>query len=630
MAKIDVTKTELVWPGKYDEDGTRKEVPRVGLPFQIIETVNESRATREARKSGVQASLFDVHEGGEGHKQGLQDNPPSAVHTGRRAHTEIRRMHGTGALNRARTEDFPASEPDLAAAAAALASQDAPLTWPERALVREAPAPSPELLSNLRRGIARGGDPLGEAFCRLRTPEARRGHGAVYTPAPIVEAMIRWAADAGAPARIVDPGAGSGRFLLAAGEAFPDAGLVGIEIDPLAALLLRANAAVRGMAERLTLLVADYRAAALPEIDGQTLFLGNPPYVRHHDIAPEWKRWLSSTAAGFGFRASRLAGLHVHFFLKTYQLCRDGDYGAFITSSEWLDVNYGAVLRKLLVNGFGAEALHVIAPAAMPFAETATTGAITCFRAGRRGRGIRFREVFALGGLGALEGGRIVSRARLDAARRWSPFLRPAQRPPPGSMELGEICRVHRGQVTGCNAVWIAGGWTGALPEAVLIPAVTRARELLDAGAVLSRAGALRRVIELPVDLGELDDADRRKARRFLRWAEGMGADQSYVARHRRAWWAVGLRPPAPILCTYMARRPPAFVRNRCGARHLNIAHGLYPREALPPAVLDNLASWLRDNVSVSAGRTYAGGLTKFEPKELERIPIPKLERLHG
>ena len=65
--------------------------------------------------------------------------------------------------------------------------------------------------------------------------------------------------------------------------------------------------------------------------------------------------------------------------MRTYQLCRDGDYGAFITSSEWLaDVNYGAVMRKLLVNGLGGEALHVIAPATMPFAETATTGATTC------------------------------------------------------------------------------------------------------------------------------------------------------------------------------------------------------------------------------------------------------------
>jgi adenine-specific DNA-methyltransferase len=66
MAKIDITKTELVWPGKYNEDGTRKEVSRVSLPFQVIETVNESRATREAKKGGTQTTLFDAWEGKEG------------------------------------------------------------------------------------------------------------------------------------------------------------------------------------------------------------------------------------------------------------------------------------------------------------------------------------------------------------------------------------------------------------------------------------------------------------------------------------------------------------------------------------------------------------------------------------
>ena len=66
MPKIEITKTELVWPGKYNEDGTRKEVPRVSLPFQVIETINESRATRDAKKGGVQSMLFDVYEGKEG------------------------------------------------------------------------------------------------------------------------------------------------------------------------------------------------------------------------------------------------------------------------------------------------------------------------------------------------------------------------------------------------------------------------------------------------------------------------------------------------------------------------------------------------------------------------------------
>lgn len=66
MAKIDVTRTELVWPGKYNEDGSLKQAPRVDLPFQVIERVNDSRATREALKRGVQASLFDAYEGTEG------------------------------------------------------------------------------------------------------------------------------------------------------------------------------------------------------------------------------------------------------------------------------------------------------------------------------------------------------------------------------------------------------------------------------------------------------------------------------------------------------------------------------------------------------------------------------------
>ena len=66
MAKIDITRTELVWPGKYNEDGTLKEVPRVSLPFQVIETVNESRATREVKKEPLQGLLFDVYQGHEG------------------------------------------------------------------------------------------------------------------------------------------------------------------------------------------------------------------------------------------------------------------------------------------------------------------------------------------------------------------------------------------------------------------------------------------------------------------------------------------------------------------------------------------------------------------------------------
>ena len=66
MPKIEVARIELIWPDKFNEDGTRKEVPRANLPFQIIKTVNESRATREAKKGNLWRSLFDVYKGNDG------------------------------------------------------------------------------------------------------------------------------------------------------------------------------------------------------------------------------------------------------------------------------------------------------------------------------------------------------------------------------------------------------------------------------------------------------------------------------------------------------------------------------------------------------------------------------------
>lgn len=497
------------------------------------------------------------------------------------------------------------------------------LTAAEAALARAIPAASRKRASELAAAVQSGGDPLGDAFTRLRTPEERRPLGATYTPAAIVAAMTQWAMSELTPARIVDPGAGSGRFLMAAGTRFPRARLVGIEIDPLAALLTRANLAALGFADRADIIVADYRMARLPAHPGATLFIGNPPYVRHHDITAEAKAWYATSAARYGVTASKLAGLHLHFFLRTLELAGKGDVGCFITAAEWLDVNYGAALRQLLAGPLGGTALTVIDPKALPFDDAATTSAITGFRVLRRPPALKVSAIASLKSLASPPPAISVPWSRLAAAPRWSIIIKPGEATPTGHVELGELCRVHRGQVTGANDVWIAGASNLALPARFLKPTITKARELIAAGSILADDSELRRVIDLPPDLDTLTLSERRAIERFLAWARRHGAHETYIARHRRAWWSVGLKDPAPILCTYMARRPPAFVRNLCNARHINIAHGLYPREPLTPGLLDALATWLRSKVSLTQGRTYAGGLTKFEPKEVERLPIP-------
>jgi adenine-specific DNA-methyltransferase len=62
MPKIEITRTELVWPGKYGDEGNLLPPRRVNLPFQVIERVNETRATREQRQeklAGHVGTLFD-------------------------------------------------------------------------------------------------------------------------------------------------------------------------------------------------------------------------------------------------------------------------------------------------------------------------------------------------------------------------------------------------------------------------------------------------------------------------------------------------------------------------------------------------------------------------------------------
>lgn len=135
---------------------------------------------------------------------------------------------------------FP-TERDLVWAAVALGAEEVqPWSEAEINLARSSRKATPitkAKLSSLRELIRAGFDPLGEAFCTLRPADDRRKNGATYTPGPIIQSMVEWAADRAKPQRVIDPGTGSARFLLQAAETFPQASLIGVDVDPLAAVI---------------------------------------------------------------------------------------------------------------------------------------------------------------------------------------------------------------------------------------------------------------------------------------------------------------------------------------------------------------------------------------------------------
>ncbi len=342
--------------------------------------------------------------------------------------------------------------------------------------------------------------------------------------------------------------------------------------------------------------VADYRAlAAEPAGRGRrrTLYLGNPPYVRHHQIAPAWKEWLTLTARAHGLEASQLAGLHVHFFLATAARARTGDR------------------RRLhhLVRVAGHELRTARARAAARAAWAARRPHPGAHRHAVRGRGRHRGDHLlpdrrghprrcACGGCATSASSRRSAAAsrsdaeRLREARRWSRLTRaPRAVRPRVTSPLGEICRVHRGAVTGRNATWVVRPGDTDLPARGPLP-----RDHPRPGDLRGRHGrspAPRSTCAWWSTCRPTSTCSRARScgasGASSAGARRVGAHEGYIARARRAWWSVGLRAPAPILATYMARRPPAFTRNLAEARHINIAHGLYPRLELPEAAVERL-----------------------------------------
>ena len=217
--------------------------------------------------------------------------------------------------------------------------------------------------------------------------------------------MVAWAAAAARTRRGSStraPARAASRSPRGAGSRAP--GILAVERDPLAALVCRGHLAAAGLAGRARVVVDDYRTADLGRADGADPLPRQPARTcattRSRRCGRSGWRWRRAPTA------SRRAGWRACTSTSSWPppaRLQPGDAGAFITSSEWLDTNYGRLVRDLLLGPLGGEAIHVVEPTATPFEDAAVTAAITCFAVARPPRppaAMRLRRVADVAGLG--------------------------------------------------------------------------------------------------------------------------------------------------------------------------------------------------------------------------------------
>jgi adenine-specific DNA-methyltransferase len=477
----------------------------------------------------------------------------------------------------------------------------------------------------------------------LKTAAERNKWGQFATPFELALGLARYAHKLMGEGRLrfLDPAIGTGSFYSALSQTVPAKTIeaaAGIELDPLFA---EAADTLWGKSG-LHIVQGDFTKQKPPK-QGFNLILTNPPYVRHHHLdADDKERLKAQLARSLNMEISGLAGLYCYFLLQCHDWMEEQGLGIWLIPSEFMDVNYGATVRRYFTERVTLLHIHRFCPTDVQFTDALVSSAVVVFRkAAPPPAGHRVRFSFA----GPIESPTTEALVPLDAlrnSRKWTQFPERTNFENTDEPTLGDLFFIKRGLATGSNSFFIMDSeqvseWN--IPRQFLKPILPGPRHVTT--DVIEAHPNGDPAVSPRIYLLDCKESEERIEKRWPRFFEYLqkGREEkiaaSYLASHRAPWYSQEQRPPAPFLCTYMGRarngkHPFRFIWNRSQATAHNVYLMLYPKSRLQEALNNHpeliakvfeALQTVTPGQFISEGRVYGGGLHKVEPKELAQIP---------
>jgi len=485
-----------------------------------------------------------------------------------------------------------------------------------------------------------------------KTSADRNKLGQFATPTALARDILTYGVSLLDPSdkiNFLDPAIGTGSFYSALQEVCPNwrvANATGFEIDPHYGL----PAAKLWRNTKLNYALADFtRQSPDPHYN---LIICNPPYVRHHHLSTNDKKRLQhKTYLAADLKLSGLAGLYCYFMGLSHAWMAENAVAGWLIPSEFMDVNYGSALKQYLLDKVTLLHIHRFNPNDVQFADALVSSAIVWLKNTPPTKTSKPKQSikFTYGGsLARPEVSRSIPTAVLRDEMKWTRFPLEETRTVSDAPLLGDFFKIKRGIATGANQFFIlneADARRKQLPPSTLRPILPSPRYVPDDVIEADGDGNPildRRLFLLDTHIGECQiKRDHPSLWAYLEQGRAEGIHEGYICRHRPLWYMQDVRPPAPIVCTYLGRgskdnpRPFRFIRNRSCATVANVYLAMYPTGALQraaksdPGLIDRLWQLLNqlDVASIiGEARVYGGGLHKLEPSELAKVPLPRAQ----
>jgi SAM-dependent methyltransferase len=492
----------------------------------------------------------------------------------------------------------------------------------------------------------------GELYSNLIPQPYRRQVGQFWTDEPIAEWMIAWLLQF-RPMLLSDVGCGAGNFLMKAAQYLQKrnqgTGLYGFDLSPLLLNVTQAAFSTNHLPIP-KLDTKDYlKSSLLPDADA---IICNPPYTRHHHIAPDVKDKLQRYFKGkFNIVISRKATMACYFLLKLIAEMPEGAHAAVIVPMEVLDARYGNAAKRVLCHQTVLSAIIHFSQEMNAFHKVDVGASILLFKKGYEKDNL-VRHVTLntlptteelLSCLGTRDSrqlpfGFLVTKLQGELLKIPKWFSIVSLTPDIKEWEqtglivpLKALAKVVRGIATGANAFFALP--TQEVKQRLLEPYVVRTiqrnREIqdivLDEAAWVSLSNEGKRVWLLY--LNSINMRDRHEISAYLAEGEAKGYHHRGLVQTRKQWYFMERRDIPPIFFTILTRGNPRFILNKAGVRPLNMFSLIYPNNYVVKVdCIEHLWALLNSTFSLSrlhsVSRTYGGNTLKVEPRELDNLPV--------